>query len=148
MIRCYSVVGDQNAAATTSILGLTSAATIRPSIYTIIFGSAASPADQANNMQVKRYTAAGTATAFTPVAIDPSSPASLASSGYNHTAEPTYTAGASLLSFSVNQQNTFKWETLPEWGLVAPATAANGLGLQFVVATGTALHEATFLFQE
>ena len=148
MIRCYSIVGNQNAAATTSILGMTSATTIRPSIYTIIFGSAAAPADQANNMQIKRFTAAGTSTAFTPVALDPASPASLAAAGSDHTVEPTYTAGASLLSFSVNQQNTFKWETLPEYGLVAPATAANGLGLQFVVATGTALHEGSLLFQE
>lgn len=148
MARRYSIVGDQNAATTISILGLTSAATIRPALYTIIMGSAAAPADQANNMQLKRYTAAGTATSFTPHAHDPANPAALASGAYNHTVEPTYTAGAQLMSFSLNQQNTFKWETLPEYGLIAPATAANGLGLQFVVATGTALHEATFMFEE
>lgn len=148
MIRCYSVVGDQNAAATVTILGITGGTSIRPSIYTIILGSAAAPADQANNLQIKRSTAAGTSTAFTPVALDSANPASVTVSGYNHTAEPTYTAGASLMSFSVNQQNTFKWETLPEYGMAVPATASNGLGLQFVVATGTALHEGTFLFQE
>ena len=79
MARRYSIVGDQNAAATISILGLTSAATIRPTRYTVIMGSAAAPADQANNMQLKRYTAAGTATSFTPHGLNPSDPAALAS---------------------------------------------------------------------
>lgn len=144
-MRRYSTSGNQNAAATTTILGLTSATTIRPRIYEIIFGSAATPADQAFNMQLKRFTAAGTATAVTSQALDPGDPASLAAGAENHTAEPTYTAGAVMLSFSVNQQATFRWVTLPENGIVAPATAANGLGLQFVVVSGgTALSEATF----
>ena len=141
--------GDQNAAATVSVLGVTSATTIRPSVYFVTFGSGASPADQAYNMKLRRYTAAGTATAFTPIAHDPGDPASLASAGYNHTVEPTYTASADLLSFSINQQNTYKWETLPQYGLKAPATAANGIGLQFVVVSGgTALCEATFYHAE
>jgi hypothetical protein len=142
-MRRYSTSGNQNAAATTTILGLASATTIRPKIYEILFGSAATPADQAFNMQLKRFTAAGTATAITPQALDPADPASLATGAENHTVEPTYTAGAIMLSFSINQQATFRWVTLPENGIVAPATAANGLGLQFVVvSSGTALCEA------
>ena len=149
MGRVYSITGDQNAAATVSILGLTSATTIRPQLFEIIFGSAATPADQSFNMRIRRYTAAGTATAFTPIAADPANPAALASAGYNHTVEPTYTAGANLLSFSVNQQATFRWVVPPDEGLVCPATAANGLGLEFVVVSGgTALCEATFRYQE
>ena len=145
MGRRYSTVGDQNAAASTTILGLTSASTIRPKLYEILFGSGATPADQAFNMQIKRFTAAGTSTSVTPQAIDPAEPASLAAGGSNHTVEPTYTAGADLLSFSINQQATFRWVVPPEEGIVAPATAANGLGLRFVlVSGGTALSEATF----
>ena len=149
MGRVYSITGDQNAAATVSILGLTSATTIRPQLFEIIFGSAATPADQSFNMRIRRYTAAGTATAFTPIARDPADPAALASAGYNHTVEPTYTSGANLLSFSVNQQATFRWVVPPDEGLVCPATAANGVGLEFVVVSGgTALCEATFRYQE
>lgn len=149
MGRRYATSGNQNAAATTTIMGLTSATTIRPKIYEIIFGSAAIPADQAFNMQLKRYTAAGTATAVTPQAIDPADPAALASAGENHTVEPTYTAGAIILSFSINQQATFRWVVPPEEGIIAPATAANGLGLQFVVVSGgTALAEAHFKHEE
>lgn len=149
MARQYSSDGAQNAAASTSILGLTSAATIRPHIFEIVFGSSATPADQAFNMQANRYTAAGTATAVTPQALDPANPASLASAGEDHTAEPTYTAGAVMLSFSINQQATFRWSVPPTEGIVLPATAANGIGLRFVtVSGGTALSEATFHHEE
>ena len=149
MGRVYSITGDQNAAASTTVLGVTSAATIRPRLFEIIFGSAATPADQSFNMRIRRYTAAGTATAFTPVLNDPGDPPALASAGYNHTVEPTYTAGANLLSFSVNQQATFRWVVPPDEGLVCPATAANGLGLEFVVVSGgTALCEGSFRYTE
>lgn len=149
MQRRYTSTGDQNAAASTSILGLTSATTIRPVLYFMTVGSAATPADQAFNFKLSRFTAAGTATAFTPLAHDPGDPAALAAAAYNHTVEPTYTAGGDLMSFSMNQQNTFKWETLPQYGLKAPATAANGIGLQFVVVSGgTALCQASFFHGE
>lgn len=149
MGRRYSTDGNQNAAATTTIIGLTSATTIRPKIYEVVFGSAATPADQSFNMMVSRFTAAGTSTAVTPRPHDPADPASLATGGENHTVEPTYTADLNLLSFSINQQATFRWVVPPEEGLVAPATAANGLGLQFVVVSGgTALCEATFMHEE
>lgn len=149
MGRRYSSDGNQNAAAAVSILGLTSAATIRPKIYEIIFGSGATPADQAFNMNLQRYTAAGTATAVTPRPLDPNDPASLAAAGENHTVEPTYTADLVLLSFSINQQATFRWVVPPEEGIMLPATAANGAGLLFVVVSGgTALCEATFHHEE
>ena len=149
MQRRYSIFGDQNAATSTTILGVTSATTIRPSLYFLTFGSAATPADQAFRMTIGRFTAAGTATSVTPVGHDPADPSSLATGGYNHTVEPTYTAGNTPLTFSINQQNTYKWETLPQYGIQAPATAANGLGLYFqVVSGGTALCEATFYYAE
>jgi hypothetical protein len=149
MARRYSSDGSQNAAASTTILGLTSAATIRPHVYELVFGSSATPADQAFNMQVNRYTAAGTATSVTPQALNTSDPASLASAGEDHTVEPTYTAGAVMLSFSINQQSTFRWAVPPEEGIVLPATAANGVGLRFVlVSGGTALSEATIYHEE
>jgi hypothetical protein len=54
-----------------------------------------------------------------------------------------------MLSFSINQQATFRWVVPPEEGIVCPATAANGLGLLFVtVSGGTALSEAQFMHEE
>ena len=81
MQRRYTISGDQNAAATVTILGLTSATTIRPSLYFLTVGSAATPADQASSFKILRFTAAGTATAFTPIAHAPADPASLAAGG-------------------------------------------------------------------
>ena len=145
MARKYATIGSQAATAADSVVALTSATTIRPEVYEVVFGSGESPADQAFNMQLKRYTAAGSATAVTPQALDPADPAALAAGASNHTVEPTYTSGATILSFSVNQQATFRWAVPPGEGIMAPATASNGLGLQFVVVSGgTALCEATF----
>ena len=144
-MRRYSSDGNQHAAASTTVLGLTSAATVRPHLYEVLFGSSATPADQAFNLQLNRYTAAGTGTSVTPQALDPGDPSALASAGENHTVEPTYTSGAVMLSFSINQQATFRWVTPPDEGIVLPATASNGVGLSFVVVSGgTALCESTF----
>jgi hypothetical protein len=148
MGRRYSSSGNQAALANTTIIGLTSAATVRPKIYDLIVSCGASPADLATIFHLERFTAAGTSTAFTPIALDPADPAALASAGYNHTAEPTYTADAVLMKFSLNQRATFRWAAMPGSEIVLPNTAANGVGLQIQATGGTAVHEATILHEE
>ena len=148
MQRRYTTIGDQAVGADQSVLSILSATTIRPSVYFLVIGSAATPADQATKFALGRITAGGTSTPFTPIAHDPADPASLATCGYNHTAEPTYTASAWLLWASLNQQNTFKWETLPQYGLKIAASATAGIGLKSSTATGTAVHEATIYSAE
>lgn len=129
MARRYNIFGSDTNTATTTILGLTSAATVRPRIYDLLVSSDSTPADNAGNYSLKRYTVAGTSTAVTPVALDPADPAALASAGKAHTVEPTYTANADILGpFAVNQRPTFRWVAYPEGELVLPATAANGAG--------------------
>ncbi|OHB75584.1 MAG: hypothetical protein A2W31_00820 [Planctomycetes bacterium RBG_16_64_10] len=67
----------------------------------------------------------------------------MCSAGENHTVEPTYTT--ELLRFSINQQATFRWVAAPDGELIAPATASNGIGLQFYsVSGGTAECQAMF----
>lgn len=129
MARRYSAIGADTVADETSLLGVTTATTVRPRIYELIFGSPATPADQAMEFYLQRFTAAGTATAVTPHGLDPADPASLCTAGQAHTVEPTYTAGQVLLDFAINQQATFNWKVLAEYGLVLPSTAANGAGL-------------------
>lgn len=129
MARRYAVTGSDTNTAGTTQAGITSTTAIRPILYMIQLSSVATPADNAAEYYVQRSTAAGTSTAFTPVALDPGDPASTASAGVNHSAEPTYTANAYLLRFAFNQRVTFQWVTPPEFGLKMPATAANGLGL-------------------
>ena len=141
MARIYHTFGADTNTATTTILGLTSAATIRPCVFDLILSSDATPADNAGNYSLKRYTAAGTATAVTPVALDPGDPASLAASGKAHTVEPTYTAASDVLGpFAVNQRPTFRWVAYPEREIKLPATAANGVGLLVNGIAGSAVN--------
>ena len=144
----YSVDGNQNAAAATTILETTRGAAKRHKLYYLTIGSAATPADQANNMQVNRTTAPGTATAVTPRPLDPAEGAAVTTAGENQTVEPTKTADLVLLSFSFNSRANFQWYANPGREVVAPDTASNGLALVFVVATGTQLHEATMHIEE
>jgi hypothetical protein len=148
MARRYSVTGQGTNTAATSIVGLTSAATIRPRIYDIIIGSDATPADMAAEYAFRRYTAAGTSTAVTPQALDSSDPAALASAGQAHSAEPTYTANAIVLDCSVNQRATFRWVAAPGGELVLPATAANGIGMQVITLSGSAVNVTCTLHYE
>lgn len=146
--RKYALVGTGTMAADKSIIGVASATTIRPSIYDVILGCGATPADLAGRFVVQRFTVAGTSTAVTPVPLDPADPASLAAGGSNHSVEPTYTAGLILLQFGLNQRATFRWVAAPGGELVAPATAANGLGLKASTHGGTPIVEGTFHWEE
>lgn len=148
MGRRYSGLGDQAAASNITIIGVTSATTIRPELYEFLLGSGATPGDLASILHLERYTVAGTSTSFTPIALDPGDPAALAAIGSNHTVEPTYTAASHLYALSLNQRATYRWVAAPGSAFKAPATAANGIGLQFQSSGGTAVHEATFLHEE
>lgn len=123
--------------------------TCRLSIYDLMVGSVATPADQACKFYVARTTAVGTEGAgFTPVNIDPGGPAGDCDSGNAHSAEPTVTANKQLLAFSVNQRNTFRWACAPGSELRATATQNNGLHLYSSSSTSTQAHESTILFEE
>ena len=89
----YAVELNRTASATAS-LGTVIADATRPrrgKLYDVIFGSEATPADNAFRYIVQRITAAGTSTAVTPQALDPGDAATEFDAGENHTIEPTYT---------------------------------------------------------
>ena len=150
MGRRYHSRGSRAVGTNLTTLTLISAATIRPRLYDLIIGCAATPADQAANWAVQRFTADGTGgTLFAPVAIDPGDPAALATSRQAPvTTEPTYTASAFVFQASVNQRATFRWVSAPNGELIAPATAANGLGAKTEAATGVAAHEVSIWWEE
>lgn len=149
MARKYSIATTDTNTAGTTALGVTATSAVRPMVYDILVGSVATPADNAGEYFVQRYTAAGTSTAFTPAALDSGDPASTATAGTNHSVEPTYTATAVLLRFATNQRATFRWVAAPGSELKAPATAANGFGLLQNAIGGAAVAMAyTLLFEE
>ena len=148
MARRYGVIGQGDVGTNITVLGLTSATTIRPKIYDVVVGCTAAPADGASQFQLARYTVAGSSTAANINPLDPGDPASLGSAGQNHSSEPTYTSNQQIAAFSLNQRNTFRWVAAPGGESVLPATAANGIGLKTATSTVTANHEATFFFEE
>lgn len=144
--RRYHGRGSAATGTNKTILTLISATTIRPFIYDVVVGAVATPADQAARFYLARFTAVGTEGAgFTPVALDPADPASLADYGVGvFTAEPTYTANAIVLQISLNQRATFRWVASPEGELKAPASANNGIGFYSLSSTSTQAHEVSF----
>jgi hypothetical protein len=139
MPRSYAVTGTDTNTAGTTQMGVTSAASVRPQIFYLAISSATTPADNAGEYFIQRYTAAGTSTAVTPQTLDPGDPASVATAGVNHSAEPTYTSGAILLRIATNQRATYQWYASPGGNLVMPATASNGLGLLANAVGGSAV---------
>lgn len=86
-------------------------------------------ADQQYAGKVQRTTAAGTpGTSFTPIALDPADGTSNAIFAFAHSAEPTYTASAFLLSIGSHQRAVYQWYAAPGCELVVPMSNSNGIG--------------------
>lgn len=145
----YAVELNRTASTTASLGSIVADATRprRSKVYDLIFGSEGTPADNAFQYVLQRCTAAGTSTGVTPSPLDPADAATETDAGENHTIEPTYTAGAVLLSISVNQRATFRWVASPGGELVYPATASNGIGIKTPTSSAVAI-TATVHFQE
>lgn len=149
MARRFSIVGTAPvASATKSLLALISSANSRPRIADILWGSSATPADNAIEWILQRFTAAGTGTSVTPQGLDPADPAGNATGKNALSAEPTYTAGAIMIDIPMNQRSTQRWVAAPGYEIVCPATAANGLGWQPVHASFTGNVTSTIFFEE
>ena len=144
--------GNANVAVGTdkTILTLISATTVRPRLVDVLIACGATPADLATLFYLQRFTAAGTeGSGLVPAPLDPDDPAALADFGVGvFGAEPTYTAAKILLAIALNQRATFRWVASPGFELVAPATAANGIGCKSSASGGTAAHAVTMLFEE
>lgn len=137
----YAIDGQDTNTAATSLLGVDAGATARRiRVYDLVCGSDATPADNAAEYVLQRYTVDGTSTAVTPLPLDPADPAALAEAGEAHSVEPTYTANEIALQWAQNQRATYRWVAAPEGELVIPATADNGLGIQVIGIAGSAVN--------
>jgi len=128
-------------AATKTPLIIGSTANIRPRIQSFDWSTTGTPtSDQGVEVQIRRATALGTSTAYTLGTTDPSDAAVTPglTAGTNCTVEPTYSAGF-MYDRSINPRMTHQWAAYsPDAELIAPATAANGIGFQVVGAGGGA----------
>lgn len=149
MARNYSISGTAAVASPTkTVLSLTGGTTNRPVVYDMVVGSTATPADNALEFILQRFSASGTRTSVTPAEIDSADPAAIATAGQNHTVEPTYTSGKVMIDLAMNQRATQRWVPSPGREIKLPATAANGVGLQPVHASFTGNVTATIHFED
>ena len=144
----YSIELNRSASTSAAVGSLTADATRprRAKVYDWMFGSEASPADNAFLWQMQRCTTAGTYTGVTPRPLDPADAATELDAGENCTAEPAYPP-AMLLSIPLNQRASYRWVAAPGSELVLPATATNGFAINTPTATAVAI-TTTILFDE
>ncbi len=147
-MRTYAASGQQAACSSSlkTALGLTGGTTTRPAIHQLLIGASGTPADNALQWIVQRYTAAGTGTAVTPKPLDSGDPACIATAQQNHTVEPTYTSAEFLFKLALHQKASHIWQALPgcEWKL--PATASNGIGIGALSPGYTGAIDASIIF--
>jgi hypothetical protein len=111
--------------AETTTLGVT-----RGWLYDVMFGTDGTPADHSITYDISRITAAGTATAVVPVALDPGDIAGRATADVNATIEGTITAASMLITMAMNVRASYRWVAAPGGELVWPATDENGLAMR------------------
>lgn len=133
-MRAYTGNGPSaSGTANKTALTIVGASTVRPRLYEFMASLLTAPnsTDQQFNYALQRFTAAGTSagSAPTPSPVDPGDVAALASLGWTHSAEPTYSAAGLLIDTWVNQRGKDRWVANPGQELLSPATSANGLGL-------------------
>lgn len=148
--RAYMIYGS--AAVTSparSLTTLASTTAIRPSIYDFYLGSSATPADNALLWKAQRFTAPGTNTAFTPVALDSGDPAATAVAGFaNGATDATYTANGFLFWLALNQRATHRAILDPNRPMSAPAIGSNGIGFFVVHSSFTGACDMTEFYYE
>lgn len=146
----YGVTAQESAVGTVDVTAanVVGGTGLRVRLYDFMVGAGGTPADNVLNWTLQRSTTAGTLTAVTPQALDSADPAAEATAGENATVEPTYTAGAELAEFPMNQRATYRWVAAPGGELIVPATANNGLGFQVRSPAYTGTAEVTFHFEE
>jgi len=139
MGRRYAITGATSDFDGYALMGLTGTAAVRSKIYDIVISSRTTPGNRACNYDFQRYTAEPVTgpTAVTPVALDPSYPASTSSGWYNSYPDiPTLTTDAILLNASIPQRVTFRWVSKIKASLIIPAVANNGIAIMFNSSVG------------
>jgi hypothetical protein len=133
----------------TLVVLISGGTTSRAMIYDVLVGTNGTPADNPLEFNIERQTAAGTATAATPVPTDPLMRACLSTAGVNATAEGTIAAlTTSLFYIGMNQRASYRWVAAPGSELIVPAVAAAGLALRALSATYTGTSTGHYLFEE
>ena len=134
----YALTHQTAAGTTLAMCNITGSATLVLSLYDVVIGSDATPADQANEFVIDRTTTAGVGTTTVQVPLDPAGIASRADSqGGTYGTDPVRTASTGLLMIGLNQRATFRWVAAPGGEIKSVAAAVSGLEIFCVTATAT-----------
>lgn len=147
----YSTRHQTAAGTDLPIINLTGSATVRASIFELILGSDASPADQAGEFVLNRTTDVGTGgTALPEIPLDPlTAAATCAAIGGTFGTPPVDTASTELLMIALNQRATFRWVAAADrYRIVSIAAANNGLMLNCTAHSATPNMNATIMWDE
>lgn len=121
-------------------------------IYDINLAVPGSGAAIANKFNIVR-SPQGTPIAIEPQSLNPEYPTSRFNGATEFTVAPPYVSGDPLMTISLSQRGTFRWQTVPRYGLEISGAdpATDCLRLMFAVGTtvtGEATHTASFVFEE
>jgi len=148
----YGVNGSGDNTAGDTIVTYAAPATTpgRATMYELIIGSAATPADQASEYEVRPITnenATPGGTAITPIPLNASDRAALYNGeGPAMSGEPT--GVTSVMGFALNQRATFRWVAAPGSGFQTAAAEDNGMSVFTVATTATLDITFTVLYEE
>ena len=147
--RAYSVF-DQQAVTTPldTLLTIQGSATLQVDIFYCAFSIITDELDDMIQWTLARFdTADGTGAGLTPTPFEDNDIASQTVCLGNHTAEPTYPAGQSLLDIGVNTRSFQQWYAQPgrEFTTAAGANEGIGLGALHGSSTPTALGVVHFV---
>lgn len=151
-LKRFATSGSQGAtttAANVGIVKLDGTAATRGAIYEWDFstGAAAAPVDQNYRIQLIRHTTAGSWATATPAALDAADPAAVCVGG--QTCTTASTASTVLMNIGINARAGFRWVAIPDSELILPATANNGIEMDYAaVSGGTDVNYGVLFHQE
>lgn len=145
----YAATGLQTpvGAGAKTVLEMLAAATVRPRLYDLMWGSSGTPADNSMVEDVIRITASGTGTAVVAEALDPADVAALTLYEEDHTVEPT-TTGIALIEIPRNLRASYRWVAAPGSEIVVAAVAGEGLAIRTLSSAYTGQSEVTAMHEE
>lgn len=147
-MRAFGVYATRAISSSGTICAVASATTVLPKVHDILLSCSDTPSDTNIQMRVGRSTSInGTSAAYVPIPLDPGAPAAIAQGRDTYSGNPTYQSA--VLTFSFNVQVTFRWVVPPEEGIVVPASASNGVGIDCTGrSAGTVNIQAQCVFSE
>ena len=131
-MKAYTTSGQVNGASTKTMISLRATATRRPKLLQVIIGCAGTPADNAAEFAIRRFTVDGTGTVGSVQQADLADGTPVVATQNNYTTEPTY-IGGNMFEISLNQRASVIWNA-PLGAEPSVTLGSGGIGIQAIAA--------------